>query len=308
MFRGRTWGVMYMLKSRGRGTARSLTFIHAALLGSVFTVPAYAQIETVVVTAERKAQDIQTVPVSVTAITSKDLKAKQINTFRDLQFHVPSVTFTKSQFGGAQFQIRGISTQFGLGAAVAQNLDDIYLEAQNLVTGEYYDVDRVEVARGPQSTSYGRAATGGAVNIITSKPDLDDFHMRVALDYGTFHEIRPDAMINIPIIDGELGVRFAVHGLFRDGFERNLFKGPEDFSGQRIEPRVNNQGTLGGRASVRWQPNEDTTIDIVADGGIENDRRVRGDKQMCHRDLSGVVGCLPDRLGFDPLNVYAALG
>src|SRR5579872_4869613 len=186
MFRGRTWGVMYMLKSRGRGTARSLTFIHAALLGSVFTVPAYAQIETVVVTAERKAEDIQTVPVAVTALTAKDLKAKQVTNFRDLQFHVPSVTYTKSNFGGAQFQIRGITTQFGLGAAVAQNEDDVYLEAPSLVTGEYFDVDRVEVLRGPQSTSYGRAATGGAVNIITSKPDLNDFSARASMGYGNF--------------------------------------------------------------------------------------------------------------------------
>ena len=129
-------------------------------------------------TAERKAEDIQTVPVAVTALTSADLKSKQVNNFRDLQFHVPSVTYTKSNFGGAQFQIRGITTQFGLGAAIAQNENDIYLEAPNLVTGGYFDVDRVEVARGPQSTSYGRAATGGAVNIITSKPDLD--HVRCA--------------------------------------------------------------------------------------------------------------------------------
>ena len=65
-------------------------------------------------------------------LTAQDLKAKQVNSFRDLQFHVPSVTFTKSNFGGAQFQIRGITTQFGLGAAIAQNLDDIYIEAPAL--------------------------------------------------------------------------------------------------------------------------------------------------------------------------------
>src|SRR5256885_15632692 len=148
-----------MAKSAMPGTVRSLTAFNAILFASVFAAPAFAQIETVPVTAERKAEDIQTVPVSVTALTSKDLKAKQVSNFRDLQFHVPSVTYTKSNFGGAQFQIRGITTQFGLGAAIAQNFDDVYLEAPALVTGEYYDVDRVEVARGPQSTSYGRAAT-----------------------------------------------------------------------------------------------------------------------------------------------------
>ncbi len=142
------------------GTKRSTTFISALLVSTAFTVPAFAQIETVVVTAERKAEDIQSVPVAVTALTGADLKTKQVNSFRDLQFHVPSVTYTKSNFGGAQFQIRGITTQYGLGAAIATNENDVYIEAPALVTGEYFDVDRVEIARGPQSTSYGRAATG----------------------------------------------------------------------------------------------------------------------------------------------------
>src|SRR5215469_3351394 len=182
-----------MAKSRTIGGIRSLTLLNTVLLAGAFALPAYGQVETVVVTAERKSADIQTVPVSVTALTSKDLKAKQVTNFRDLQFHVPSVTYTKSNFGGAQFQIRGITTQFGLGAAVSQNLDDIYLEAPNLVTGEYYDVDRVEVARGPQSTSYGRAATGGSVNIITTKPDLEKYSARASVDYGSFETYRPDA-------------------------------------------------------------------------------------------------------------------
>src|SRR5258708_33169131 len=101
---------------------------------------------------------------------------------------------------------------------MAPNFDDVYLEAPALVTGEYYDVDRVEVLRGPQSTSYGRAATGGAVNVISSKPDLDAFGARASIDYGTFQTTKPEAMINLPLIDGELGMRFAFHGSFHNGY------------------------------------------------------------------------------------------
>src|SRR5258707_6015920 len=209
-----------MSSLRSARTVRSLTLFNTLLMTTAFTVPAFAQIETVVVTAERKAEDIQTVPIAVTALTGSDLKAKQVNSFRDLQFHVPSVTYTKSNFGGAQFQIRGITTQFGLGAAIAQNENDIYLEAPNLVSGEYYDVDRVEVARGPQSTSYGRAATGGSVNIISTKPDLDNFDARASIGYGNFQTVKPDAMVNIPIIDGVLGARLAIHGDWNDGYEK----------------------------------------------------------------------------------------
>ncbi len=294
--------------TRSNGTVRSATFISALLLSTAFTVPAFAQIETVVVTAERKAEDIQTVPIAVTALTGADLKAKQVNSFKDLQFHVPSVTFTKSNFGGAQFQIRGITTQFGLGAAIAQNENDIYLEAPALVTGQYYDVDRVEVARGPQSTSYGRAATGGAVNIITTKPVLDEFQARASIDYGEYNTFKPEAMINIPIIDGELGVRIAALGVFHDGYEKNNYAGPVIFPGGPIDKRINGQGTASGRVSVRWEPSADTTIDLVGEVGYENDNRVRGDKQLCHRDPSGVIGCLPDQVAFQPINVLSTLG
>ncbi len=297
-----------MSASRRAITVSRLTFLNAALMATAFTVPAYAQIETVVVTAERKAEDIQTVPIAVTALTGQDLKARQVTNFRDLQFHVPSVTYTKSNFGGAQFQIRGITTQFGLGAAIAQNEDDVYIEAPALVTGEYYDVDRVEVARGPQSTSYGRAATGGAVNVITTKPDLNNFAARASIDYGSFNTIKPDAMVNVPIIDGELGVRLALHGSFHDGYEANLYSGPQIFPGSPVDHRINSLGTFAGRGSIRWEPSADTTVDLIADVGYENDRRTRSDKQLCHRDPSGVVGCLPDQLGFQPINTNSTLG
>ena len=277
-------------------------------MSTAFTVPAFAQIETVVVTAERKAEDIQTVPIAVTALTGADLKSKQVNSFRDLQFHVPSVTYTKSNFGGAQFQIRGITTQFGLGAAIAQNENDIYLEAPNLVTGQYFDVERVEVARGPQSTSYGRAATGGAVNIITAKPNLDEFQARASFDYGTFNTLKPEVMVNVPLIDGVLGIRVAALGVFHDGYEKNLYVGPQIYPGSPVHNSVNGQGTASGRVSIRWEPSADTTVDVIAELGYENDSRVRGDKQECHRDPSGVIGCLPDALGFQPINVLSTLG
>jgi iron complex outermembrane receptor protein len=289
---------------------QSAKLVSALLVTTAFTAPAFAQIETVVVTAERKAEDIQTVPVAVTALTGADLKAKQVNSSKDLQFHVPSVTYTKSNFGGAQFQIRGITTQFGLGAAIAQNENDIYQEAPALVTGQYFDVDRVEVARGPQSTSYGRAATGGAVNIITSKPNLQDFQARASFDYGTYNTMKPEFMVNVPLIDNELGIRISGLGVFHDGYEKNDYNVATD--GQvypgKVDKNINGQGTASGRVSVRWEPSDDTTIDLVGEIGYENDNRVRGDKQGCARDPSGVIGCLPYAMGTQPINVLSTLG
>src|SRR5215469_6960598 len=106
-------------------------------------------------------------------------------------------------------------------------------------------------------------------------------------------------MINVPLIDGQLGFRLAVHGSFHEGYERNIYSelnstipgiAPDIFAKAApgpAEKRGNSLGTLAGRASLRWQPNDDTTIDLVADVGMENDRRVRGDKQECHYDPAG---------------------
>jgi outer membrane receptor protein involved in Fe transport len=272
----------------------------------VAATPASAAIETVVVTAERHAENIQAVPIAVTAVTGQDLHEKQIQSFRDLQMHVPSVTYTKHNFGGAQFQIRGISVPLTLGAAISYNQDDIYIEAPNLVTGDYFDVDRVEILRGPQSTSFGRAGTGGAVDVHTSKPNLDAFAATANIDYGTYNTLKPEVMVNVPIIEGELGVRVALYGDFHSGYEKNIYNGPQLYPNSRPGTRADSLGYSDGRFSVRWEPSSDTTIDLVADTFYERDSRVRGDKQLCHRDPSGVVGCLPDRLGNDPVNQFAS--
>jgi outer membrane receptor protein involved in Fe transport len=278
------------------------------LLVAVFLpLPAVAQIETVVVTAERRSDDLQTAPLAVTAFTNADLQAEQIRDFADLQFHVPGVTFTKTQFGGAEFQIRGVTTQFGLGAAISQNENDIYLEATNLASSEYYDMERIEVARGPQSTFYGRAATGGAVNLVTAKPDLDEFQARASIDYGEFNTVRPDAMVNIPLVDGKLGLRVALHGAFHDGYEKNIYDGPQLYPGSPVNDNVNGEGLVSGRATLRWQPDSATTLDFFVDVTSENDSHTRADKQLCHRDPTGVLGCLPDALGFDGVNQYATV-
>src|SRR6185437_6677375 len=189
-----------------------------------------------------------------------------------------------------------------------QNENDVYQEAPALVNGQDYDVDQGAVSRGPQSTAYGRAATGGAVNIITSKPNLTEFQARASFDYGTYNTMKPEVMVNIPLIDNELGIRVAALGVFHDGYEKNAYAGPQIFPGGAVDKRINGQGTASGRVSIRWEPSDDTTIDLIGEYGYENDNRVRGDKQLCHRDPSGVIGCLPDQVGFEPINVLSTLG
>jgi len=283
-----------MLAQRRIGTFGSLAFLNACLLASAFTIPAYA-LESVVVTAQKKAEDIQTVPIAITAFTADDLTSHQINSFSDLQFSVPGVTYTKGNFTGSDFEIRGIGdSAVGVSAddGVATNVNDVYLNAPALAETEYFDIERVEVLRGPQSTLYGRNATGGSLNVITAKPDTDGFAVNAEGEYGNFDDKKLKGMVNIPIVQDKLALRIA--GLYwnRGGTTTNTFD----------NSHIDGRNQYAARASLRWTPTSDTTVDLVADYSDEASTRMRSQKQLCHRDSSGILGCLPDSLTTDTAN------
>ena len=290
-----------MPAKRSLGTTQSLTFIGALLVTTAFTVPAYAQIETVVVTAEKKAEDIQSVPIAVTAYSAQDLSAHQVNGFKDIQFSTPNVSYTKANFTGTNFQIRGIGTQVISGDAesgIAFNIDDVYYANAPVDSGQFYDIDRVEVLRGPQSTLYGRGATGGAVNIFSAKPKLDAFAASVDASYGTYDSTEIKGMVNVPLIDDQLAVRLAGDYVRHDGYATNI----DPTAGDR---HPDSRDQWSGRALVRWQPTQDTTVDLIYSRGSENDTRMRGEKQLCHTDPTGILGCLPDELANGEVNPNA---
>jgi iron complex outermembrane recepter protein len=294
-------GEFKMPAKRSLGTKQSLTFIGALLVTTAFTVPAFAQIETVVVTAEKRAEDIQSVPIAVTAYTSQDLAAHQVNQFKDIQFSTPNVYYSKTNFTSSNFQIRGIGTQVISGDAesgIAFNINDVFYEAAPVDSGQFYDLDRVEVLRGPQSTLYGRGATGGAVNVFTARPKLDAFGASIDASYGTYDTSEIKGMVNMPIIDDQLGIRVAGDWVRHDGYATNVDPAAGD-----AHPDGRDQWS--GRASIRWQPASNTTIDVIYEHGDENDTRMRGEKQLCHTDPSGVLGCLPDKLADGPVNPNA---
>jgi outer membrane receptor protein involved in Fe transport len=287
-----------MSSLRGAAGVRPLTLLSALLMSAAFTAPAFAQIETVVVTAEKKAEDVQSVPIAVSAYSAQDLAAHQIQQFKDLQFSTPNVSFTKTNFTGADFQIRGIGIAAVAGSAesgVAVHEDDVFLANPPLTESNFYDLDRVEVLRGPQSTLYGRGATGGTVNIITAKPDLDNLAGSGEVSYGNYNQTELKGMVNIPIIDGELGARIAGDWTQHGGFVTNVADGHKDDS----------QNIQSIRASIRWQPSSDTTIDVIGSFSNEADRKLRAQKQLCTFDPTGVLGCLPDSAGTGTLNVNA---
>ena len=288
---------------------RKFQLLGTSMLAVMMAHPAYAQapapqasavvddsgIQDIVVTAQRQSESLQTVPIAVSAFNAEALKAQQINTTSDLQLTLPNITFTKSNFtSSSSFNIRGIG-DLCIGvtcdSATAVHVNDVPVQGSPIFQNEIFDVERIEVLRGPQGTLYGRNATGGVINFVTAKPDLSGFHAQGEGEYGNYESIRVKGMVNVPI--GEtIGVRLAGYYLKRDGFTNNLFNGN----------RIDGRDQFAIRGSLRFQPDADTTFDIMGSYFKEDDNRSRIQKQLCHRDPTGVLGCLPDKLAFETTN------
>ncbi|MBA4751912.1 MAG: TonB-dependent receptor [Sphingopyxis sp.] len=248
----------------------------------------------IVVTAQRQSERLQDVPIAVSAFSTEALEAQQIKTPSDLQLTLPNVTFTKTNFTGASFTIRGIGdlcvgTTCDSATAIHLNGDPLF--STRLFETEFYDLERVEVLRGPQGTLFGRNATSGVVNVITAKPKLGTFEAAAEAEYGNYESMKGKAMVNIPLGDT---MAFRVAGIYlnRDGYTKNSF----------LDTRIDDRDLYSVRGSFRWEPSPDTTIDLLASYFREKDQRTRIQKQLCQRDPTGILGCLNSRLDNSPFN------
>ena len=255
-------------------------------------------VEEVVVTAQRRAQSLQEVPIAVSAFDAAALERLQIEQFTDLQFSTPNVTYSKANFTGNNFQIRGIGNALVAASSdsgVGIHVNDLPLNAPRLFELPYFDIERIEILRGPQGTLFGRNATGGVVNMITNKPG-DAFEASTEVELGDYSSTRAEGMVNIPLTD-DLFARFAGIVTKRDGYTENLFTGND----------VDDRDSYAVRAALRWLPTDATTVDFMASWFDEDSSRTRSQKQMCNNDPTAVLGCLPDRLEFELPNSAATI-
>ncbi|GIX18655.1 TonB-dependent receptor [Erythrobacter cryptus] len=248
----------------------------------------------IIVTAQRQAQSLQDVPIAVTAFDATTLQRQQINNPLDIQLTLPNITFTKTNFTGASFTVRGVGdlcVGVTCDSATAIHAEGMPLFATRLFESEFFDLERVEVLRGPQGTLFGRNATGGVVNFVAAKPRADAIRAAGEIEYGNFDSLRLKGMFNLPLADN-LALRVAGTYLRRDGFTQNVFN----------NTRIDGRDLYAVRGSLRWEPTADTTIDLMAYYFRENDDRSRIQKQLCQTDPTGILGCLPARRDFGFIN------
>jgi iron complex outermembrane receptor protein len=167
-------------------------------------------IETVVVTAEKRAENSQHVPIALTAVSGNMLDNQGITGFADLSARIPSLRFGAGVTGGENvITLRGlgsVNTTPGGDSPVAYSIDGVTLQRSTAVDPEYYDINRIEVLRGPQGTLYGRNSVGGSVNVITNKP-TDAFGGGVDVLLGDYAQRTFRGWANAPLVDEASGLK-----------------------------------------------------------------------------------------------------
>jgi outer membrane receptor protein involved in Fe transport len=236
-----------------------------------------AAVETVTVTSSKLGgADVQSIPISITALSQEQLTATQTNGGPDLVKQVPNLTFSKTNFTGYNIQIRGIGTQaisVTTDPAVAVAFNDIPFIRNHFFEQEFYDVSNVEVLRGPQGTLYGRNATAGVVNLTSAKP-TDHYEAMASLDVGNYNNRRMEGMLNIPIVGDKLDLRVAGEWTKRDGYAFN----------EATDHSIDGRNLWSGRVSLLFHPVENLTANFVWEHFDEDDDRARSTKQLCTRD------------------------
>ena len=229
----------------------------------------------IIVTAQKREQSIQDVPIAVSAFSAETLDAMKIEGGSELLRAIPNVSFAKNNFSMYNFSIRGIGTKAVSASsdpAVAVSFNNSPMIRNRLFESEYMDVNRVEVLRGPQGTLYGRNATAGVVNMIPNMPG-PDFEALLKAEAGNYGSVRGQMMVNLPLAD-TFWVRGAASMTKRDGFDYNTF----------TESHVNGRDLYSTRFSAMWEPNDRFNATLIWERFGEDDNRSRTGKNLCTRD------------------------
>jgi iron complex outermembrane receptor protein len=233
-------------------------------------------VEALIVTAQKREEDIQDVPIAMSAFSQEALEKSQIAGGPDLMTQIPNMTFTKTNFASYSIQIRGIGTQ-AISAttdpAVAVAFNNTPFVRNRFFEQEFYDLQRVEVLRGPQGTLYGRNATAGVVNIISQKPKFA-YEAKLSGDVANYNSMRLEGMINTPLIEDVLALRIAGAWTKRDGYVTNQITGNP----------IDGRDLWSTRVSLRFEPTDWISANLIWEHFQEDDDRLRSGKQLCKKD------------------------
>lgn len=230
--------------------------------GDAATPPASGGIADIVVTAQKRAESVQDTPLAVSAIGGATLAQRGATDLTAISSSVPGLNVSE-QVGQARLTLRGIGVDnisTGAESSVAFNQDGVFFSRSAAALASFYDVERVEVLRGPQGTLYGRNATGGSVNIITNRPTFST-KAGVSLTYGNYDTINAEGYYSTGLTD-KVAVRLAGQIQSHSGYGENRVTGAD----------VDDKHSQAIRGQLLFEPTERLTILLGADYYHQNDR------------------------------------
>ena len=210
----------------------------------------------VIVTTQKKNQSILEIPVAVSAVTGSMMDNLNFHQLDDAAMFTPGVQIQLQSPNNPGYVIRGVTSDDGevySQPRVSVFMDGVPTSRSRASAVELFDLERMEVAKGPQGTLFGRGAEIGGISIIRHKP-VDNLAGELSLNYGSYNQRQATGFINTPIIKGKLANRFAFDYDARDGFIKNEAGG-----------RLNGKNALAFRNSTQWWANDDTSIGLVLD-------------------------------------------
>ena len=259
---------------------------NSTLPASASQTDADATSSDIIVTAQRRSESLQRVPIAVSAFSNEALEQQRIDGGYDLQRAVPNLSVSRAGFGANNFQIRGIGYQIVSTtgeAGVSFHVNNAPIAVNRLSDAEFYDIERVEVLRGPQGTLYGRNATGGVINVLTAQPKFDASSGSLNAEYANYDTRKLKGFINVPLGD-TVAVRVAGSYLKRDGFQRNTL----------LDERTDGRDLYSLRGTIAFRPSDDFRLTLMYERFHEDSDRTGGLKQLCIKDAGPTsVGGVP---------------
>ena len=216
-------------------------------------------LEEITVTATRRVSDLQTTPVAVTALSGQELDNLFAHDIGDVALVTPNFSAAQvTGFNAAGFAIRGAAQTDVLvywEPAIAVFVDDFVIPHAQTQLLEPYDIENVEILRGPQGTLFGKNTTGGVVNVRTKRPVMNEFHADASVRVANYGRVEPRLALNIPLVDDKLSFRLAAMSQKSDGYYRNGKVSP----GQQHPPsneKIGGDDVISARAKLMWEPSD----------------------------------------------------
>ena len=236
----------------------------------------------IIVTANKRDENLQTVPISITSISQEELDLKGAANLDGIQESTPNLNFSAQSADAnvARVTLRGVGTETLVGGGdpgVALHIDGVYVGRNSAAVSDIFDVARVEILRGPQGTLYGRNATGGSINIITQRPksQLEGY---ADVSYGNYNALRVRGVLNVPLSD-TISSRLALFSDSHDGYYNNLYSPGRD---------AGDKQSTGGRLQLLYDPGDG--LEVLLRGYFQKNGGVGPGSRFLGSDISSANG------------------